>query len=127
MKSLRDKEIELKNISRRLINFYGSGLEFSKTKADLSNLRKSISKPYENSIEVWPIIFENMPEEFLSHNGKFTREEKVLLTVLQLYAFHQQGFSQSVNYKKREDEKYTRNLGDSLKILKNQRPWAFSW
>lgn len=120
MESLREKEIELKKIAARLINYYGSNLEFSKTKADLSNLRKSISKYYENSIEVWPIIFENMPEEFLSHNGKFTREEKVLLTVLQLYSLHQQGSSQSVNYKRSEDEKYTRNLGESLKFLRTK-------
>ncbi|WP_350343193.1 type I-E CRISPR-associated protein Cse2/CasB [Proteinivorax tanatarense] len=91
--------------------------DYSSGKAALANLRNSIGRPLSETIDVWPIVFEQMPEHFLSKNGKLTSEEKAILTTLQIYALHQQG--QSVNVNKRTEKEKWNNIGISLKALRN--------
>ncbi|WP_353893857.1 type I-E CRISPR-associated protein Cse2/CasB [Proteinivorax hydrogeniformans] len=91
--------------------------DYSSGKAALANLRNSIGRPLSETIDVWPIVFEQMPEHFLSKNGKLTSEEKAILTTLQIYALHQQG--QSVNVNKRSEKEKWNNIGISLKALRN--------
>src|SRR5690554_4593418 len=65
-------------------------------KASLANLRNSIGKEPSEPIEIWPIMLENMPEEFLGSDGNLTAEEKAILNTLQLYALYQQSRLESV-------------------------------
>jgi CRISPR system Cascade subunit CasB len=84
-------------------------------KSNLAKLRNSIGKPLSQSIEIWPLIFEFMPEKFLSRTEEASNEEKSIIYSLQMYAFHQQGQSSSVLCT--ETEKYN-NIGKSLKVLR---------
>lgn len=89
--------------------------ESSSGKAILAKLRGSIGKPLSETIEVWPFLFENLPEKFLGSDKNFLESEKAVLAVLQLYAMHQQGLSESVLM---EGEDKFRNMGYSLKQLR---------
>lgn len=90
--------------------------ESSSGKAALANLRNSIGRPLSQTIAIWPIVFEQIPESFLGKNGKLTDEEQAILTTLQIYALHQQGRSNSVN--KRSEKGQWNNIGMSLKFLR---------
>lgn len=68
----------------------GNRLNDSKGKAILSNLRNSIGKDIIQVPIIWNIFFENLPDEYME-SSKFEKEEKVILTILQLYAIYQQG------------------------------------
>lgn len=65
--------------------------ESSSGKAALAALRHSIGKPLGEASDVWPLMLENMPEKFLSHNGVETKEELAIYAALQLYAVQRQG------------------------------------
>ena len=65
--------------------------ELSTGKAALAALRHSIGKPLGEVPAVWSIIFEDMPEKFLSCNGKETKAERAIYAALQLYAVQKQG------------------------------------
>lgn len=110
-------KISVREIAGRILGQLGNTLEISSTKAMLANLRNSIGRDIENSVDIWPLIFEYMPEEFLSQNGTITVEERALIVTLQLYALHQQGISSSVNA---TDRKQFSNIGSSLKFLRTE-------
>lgn len=102
----------------RIIVQFESVRENSSGKAALANLRNSIGRPLSETIDVWPIVFEQIPESFLGRSGRLTNEERAILTTLQIYALHQQGRSNSVN-KKNEREQWD-NIGMSLKSLRTE-------
>lgn len=89
----------------------------SSGKAVLANLRNSIGNPISETLDVWSILFENIPESFLGTSKEISDEEKAILTTLQLYAMHQQGVSHSVLMQK--DKKFN-NLGYSLRKLRTE-------
>jgi CRISPR system Cascade subunit CasB len=78
--------------------------------AVLARLRNAIGKPLSEAEEVWPILFENLPREFLSPNGGETYQEKAIYTTLQLYAVCMQGSAGSV----KSDSAYKGSIGKSL-------------
>ncbi|MCO8286207.1 type I-E CRISPR-associated protein Cse2/CasB [Tetragenococcus halophilus] len=88
----------------------------SSGKAALANLRNSIGRPLSETIDIWPIVFEQMPDSFLGRNGRLTNEERAILTTLQIYALHQQSRTESVN--KRSEKGQWDNIGISLKFLR---------
>lgn len=110
--------VEIMKINKKIISRFENSLTSPKTRADLANIRKSIGRPIAQSIETWAILFEYMPEEFLSKSGRMTDEEKVILNTVQLYAIHQQGKNGSVNYTPEDKKSY--NLGDSLRNLRTE-------
>lgn len=87
----------------------------SEGKATFAKLRNSIGKPLSETIEVWSLLFEYLPEEFLGIDQKISSEEKAILTTLQLYALHQQGLSTGVLM---ENEEGYKNIGYSLKNMR---------
>lgn len=103
-------------VTARILSQLASDLESSQSKAILSGLRNSISKPYTNSIEVFSLVYQYLPESFINNYGQMSFEEKAILTSLQLYAIHQQGISQSVLVDS-EDDRYE-NMGYFLKSLR---------
>lgn len=78
--------------------------------ANLARLRNSIGKPLSDAGDVWPILLANIPSEFLSRNGKETKEESAVFTALQLYAMCMQGSSSVIS-----DSSYEHSVGASLR------------
>ncbi len=84
-------------------------------KAYLAKIRNSIGKSINEAIDVWPILFENLPEEFLSKTKNPKIEELSILTAIQMYALHKQG--SDFKFYNDENKKF-KNLGYSLRILR---------
>ncbi len=74
------------------INQSGQG-----TPALLATLRRGIGRMPGDDPALWPIIFEDMPDEMLSISGTPTRAEWAVHTALTLYALHQQGMDPSLS------------------------------
>ena len=89
-------------------------------KALLAGIRDSIGKELSNAPQVWPLLFANLPEEYLGDKERITAEEKAIYLSLQIYALMQQGASKS----ERGEEKSTRNIGESLRILRGDESKA---
>lgn len=81
-------------------------------KAVLSTLRNTIGSSFKQSFGAWSMVFEHIPESYLSRTGEPTEEENAIFHTLQLYALHQQGKAYGVNFKERE------NMGGSLRVLR---------
>lgn len=104
------------DVTRRLLIKLSHQLNTSEGKATLARLRHTVGKPIHEARESWPILFEHLPEEFLSQYHEASCEEIAILTVIQIYALHQQGIvSQSVFY---ENATKYQNIGYSLKLLR---------
>ncbi|QIB68681.1 type I-E CRISPR-associated protein Cse2/CasB [Aminipila butyrica] len=88
---------ELYQVTARIIFKLGTRLELSETKAILSRLRNSIGRDVSETVSIWPLVFEEVPLEYLSTSGTPTYQENAILAALQLYALHQQGRSESVH------------------------------
>ncbi len=102
-------------VTGRMLNKFNNLLNTSRGKSLLANLRNSIGKPLSQTIELWPMIFEELPEGFLGKNIHPSKEEKAILATLQLYAIHQQGMTTCV-FKNRGRE--LNNIGTSLRRLR---------
>lgn len=85
-------------------------------KAVLVRLRQSIGKNFAQTVEIWPEVFAELPESFLSQTGEPTEAEKAIITSLQFYALHQQGNEASVNSL---DSKNT--IGQALQTLRQDK------
>lgn len=106
-------------VTGRIINLIANDLETSSTKANLANLRQSINKKAHLATGVFPIVFANIPTEFLGKYGKLTAEERSIISTLQLFALHQQGKNHSVNLQGDSKSKPgIDNLGASLSYLR---------
>ena len=85
----------------------------SSRKAILANIRKSIGKELTDMTDIWKILFENLPEDFLGTTGKATFEENAIISTLQIYAISMQGSKSSY-----DTEEKLGNMGQSLSILR---------
>lgn len=101
-------------VSNKTLSKLSNMIDTSAGKSNLAKLRNSIGKPLSQSVEIWPLIFENLPESFLSSTEKVSDEEKAIIYSLQLYALHQQGNSSSVLS---IEDKYN-NIGNALNVLR---------
>lgn len=105
------------HVAARSVSMLSKTLDTSSGKATMAAIRNSIGKPLSETIEIWPLVFENLPEEFLSATGRVTDQEKSILTALQFYALHQQGKNEDVSNLK--TDKWD-NIGTSLSNLRQQ-------
>lgn len=85
----------------------------SSRKAILANIRKSIGKELIEMTDIWKILFENLPEDFLGTGGKATFEENAIISILQIYAISMQGSKSSD-----DTEEKLGNMGQSLSTLR---------
>lgn len=92
------------DVTLRIISKLSKSLELSSTKALLSKLRSSLGHNESQTIDIWKEVFPELPESFLSRDGNLTKEERSILTALQLFALHQQGKSKSVNLAFKSDD-----------------------
>lgn len=105
---------DLYKVTARIILKLGARLDSSETKSSLSHLRHSIGRDISETVEIWPMVFEEVPSEYLSVNGIPTREENAILASLQLYALHQQGNSKFVH------EPSGNSIGKALHEIRTQ-------
>ncbi|NLJ95219.1 MAG: type I-E CRISPR-associated protein Cse2/CasB [Clostridiaceae bacterium] len=107
-------------VAGRILFLLSNTLETTSGKATLAKLRNSIGRDISQTVEVWPLVFENMPEEFLGVGSKSTAEERAVLHSLQLYALYQQGNSESVLMSSEEaKQKKKDNMGTWLATMRN--------
>lgn len=114
-----EKEYEsVYNVTATIIHQMGSTLNISSTKAALAKLRNSIGKPLSQTIDIWPFVFEYLPEEFLGTNDSASNQEKAILTSLQLFAVYQQGSAENMSLNKANN--FHSNLGTSLSTIRGE-------
>lgn len=107
-------------VTARILHLIANDLQASSTKAYLANLRQSVNKEVNLATGVFPIIFSNIPSEYLGKSGDLTDSERAIILALQLFALHQQGKDQNVNSKSdSKSEKAPDNLGASLRTLRS--------
>lgn len=106
-------------VTARILNMITSDLQTSSAKAYLASLRQSVGRDVHLAAGVFPLIFSNIPEEHLGKSGEPTAGERSIILALQLYAVHQQGSGQSVNYPGNSDlAKMVDNIGASFRSLR---------
>lgn len=86
-------------------------------KATLARLRNSIGKPLSETVNLWPFMFDQLPEEYLGQGASPSHEERAILSGLQLYALYQQGVDKPV-LKENIASGY-QNMGTALRYLRN--------
>lgn len=116
MEVMKADSVTIYSVTNRIVHKLDQTLETSSGKAMLANLRNSVGKPLSQSVEVWPLMFENLPEDFLSQGQSDSKKEVAILTTLQLYALYRQGKKAPA----REDgeERGFKNIGYSLSALR---------
>lgn len=65
-------------------------------KAALAGLRNSKTVTSKQAFQAWPVLFQSIQPENLSHTGNPTRTEIAIFTAVKAYASYQQGNSQLV-------------------------------
>ena len=104
-------------VTNKIIFKLSNQKEETYDKATLAKIRKTLGKPLSEATEMWPILFKNLPEEFLSFYQQPSYEELAIYTALQLYALHQQGVSTSVML---DESKPYENIGSALGKLRKE-------
>ena len=99
-------------VTKKIIFKLSNQKEETYDKATLAKVRKTLGKPLSEATEMWPILFENLPEEFLSSYQQPSYEELAIYTAL-----HQQGVSTSVML---DDSKPYENIGFALGKLRKE-------
>ena len=84
------------SVTKRIIRQLSYELESPLSKAALAKIRKTLGKPLSDATDIWPILFEHLPEEFVNSYQQPSYEELAIYTAIQFYALHQQGTSTSV-------------------------------
>ena len=112
----KSKTFRVESVTRNILNELESEINSSNGRANLANIRNSINRPLTESIDILPLLFKYLPEDFLSSDGKLSLEEKAIVTTIQLYSLHQQAESESVLLSK--DAEKWKNFGYSLSFLR---------
>lgn len=107
------------NVSLRILRKLEALRSMPQGKADLAALRNSIGKPIGQSVDIFPLLYPELPDEMIGKSGTLTEEEQAILLTTQVYALHQQGKSESVLWRPTEDGPKSKPLGDSLRGLRN--------
>lgn len=112
---------EIEKATERIIRqLYNNG---DTDKASLSALRSAATIDGYRAQKVWPVFLSNLDEQWLSKNGKATREEAAIFVAVRMYARHQQASDSCVfgrrNYSdKKDEETNSRELFEALNWLK---------
>lgn len=109
---MEQKKEDIYMVTATIIGRLQAQEELSTGKAALAALRHSIGKPLGEVPAVWSILFEDMPEKFLSCNGKETKAERAIYAALQLYAVQKQG------RRGKENSDVAKNIGEALHKLR---------
>ena len=111
----RSKEI-MSFVNKKI--FYLQQLEgSSQGNAELAWLRRGIGKNPGEMPDLWGILYEDMPENFIGNTDEPSKEELSCYTALTLFALHQQGMniaSQCMHIKGKKIGQSLRMLSDAL-------------
>lgn len=83
-------------VNRQIFSITGN-LDSAFSKARLARLRRGIGKKPGELPELWGEFLDMMPESLMSETDEPSYAEWTVYTVLTLWAFHQQGHSDTVN------------------------------
>ncbi len=86
----RKEKIEI--FVRKKINLLRAEADYGGGKALMAELRRGIGHEPGKMPQLFGIILQDMPEEFLSSNGEATKGEWACYLALTLFALHQQGY-----------------------------------
>lgn len=111
-----DNKKEIYKVTNKIIKNIDNHPSPAYKRQTLAKIRNSIGKPINEATEVWPLLFDNLPEGFLGDNRGASFEEQSILTCLQLYALHQQANDKPVYS---EFDNYN-NIGFSLKEMRTE-------
>lgn len=112
---------EIEKATERIIRqLYNNG---NTDKASLAALRSAATIDGYRAQKVWPVFLGNLDEQWLSKNGKATREEAAIFAAVRMYALHQQASDSCAfgrrNYSdKKDEETNSRELFEALNRLK---------
>ncbi|MGI6689347.1 MAG: type I-E CRISPR-associated protein Cse2/CasB [Christensenellales bacterium] len=116
MEKVQSDRATVRSVTNQIVFKLDQTLETPSGKAMLANLRNSIGKPLTESIAIWPLMFEHLPEEFLSRSQSLSKKEKAILNSLQLYALYRQGKKAPASQGAKEER--PSNIGRSLNALR---------
>lgn len=84
---------QIKGFTEKKLRLLRENPDESGTRAYLAKMRKGVGKVPGVDLELWGILFEDLPEELTGRGNTPGRAELSLYTALTLYAIHQQGHS----------------------------------
>ena len=106
-------------VTASILNLVASDLQASSTKAYLADLRQSVNRDVHRATGVFPIVFANIPDQYLGESGSLTVGERSIILALQLLAMHQHGNQHHVHAGYDEEtQKLWVDLGASLRALR---------
>ncbi|MCY3031857.1 type I-E CRISPR-associated protein Cse2/CasB [Aerococcus urinae] len=119
MTETKEKQVSVYQVTARMLDDLNRNNGTATSKAYLARLRQSIGKPLSQTVDIWPLLFQYLPEEFLSKSGQTTSEQKAILTTLQLYALYHQG--SSIGEARLNSQEKATNIGASLSYLRREK------
>lgn len=106
-------------VTSNILHLITTELQAGFTKAHLAQLRQSINRDVHRALGVFPVVFANIPDQYLGESGYLTAGEQAIVLALQLFALHQQGREDHVHlWHDPKEEKARSNLGVSLSALR---------
>lgn len=107
--------LTVRAVTRKILHQLEGIRQTSSGKAILATIRRSVGKPLSETVEIWPLVFEYLPEEFIGKD-----EETAIVLSLQFYSLHQQGTESNVVYERDESTPLKRNpsIGTVLSLLR---------
>ncbi|MGI6159953.1 MAG: type I-E CRISPR-associated protein Cse2/CasB [Limnochordia bacterium] len=106
-------------VTEGILSLIAGDLQTNSAKAYLARLRQSINQDVHRATDVFPLVFSNIPDEYLGESGELTIGERSIVVALQLFALHQQGGTKHVHEKKDPHAEGVRsNLGTSFHALR---------
>lgn len=82
---------EVSNAVQKIVRQYLSNADAASRRAILAKLRHSIGKPLSQSVDIWPLILTNVPDDFLSEYEEKNLKLQAVIYTLQIYALYEQG------------------------------------
>lgn len=117
---MEERKNSVYSVTKNILMKLSSTRDSSQTKALLANLRNSINNDFYANINTISVLFSNIPDEFLGSSSNLNYYEESILTVVELYALHQQGKSESVFKSDYNDGEYRENMGYALSFLRSE-------
>ena len=116
MTSRLEKGESVSNIVGKILFELEAIRDSGRGKSLLANLRNSVGQPLSETISSWSFLYERFPKEWIENSNKISNEETVVLTILQLYAIHQQAITSNVHISSKANS--YQNIGNSLGFLR---------
>lgn len=109
------RESRFGGVIRSRLHQFWEGRENSSTKANLARLRRTVTRPLEECVDIWDVVLPELPNAAGKLGDEPTFEERAAHLSLALYATHQQS-------KNTPQHLVGKSLGRSLKELSLQVP-----